>query len=254
VGGVLARREGVFLEPTLCLAALSAALVAAGGNAVNDAFDAEIDSLNRPARPIPSGRAGVVEAYLSGSALMAVGIGLGFALGWRLGCVAAAVSGLLWGYSSRLKRVILAGNAVVALCGGAAFIYGALAVHNPVPGAIPALFAFLIHLGREIVKDVEDLSGDRARGARTLPIAVGSRKALKIAAAALLLLAILTPLPHNLGIFGTGYLIIVLITVVIPILVMVNYLWRGLDHRGLGRTSLSLKLIMIGGLIALYVG
>lgn len=255
VGGVLAARYGIAVVGwTLELAGLSAALVAAGGNAVNDAFDVEIDRLNRPERPIPSGRIGIKQAFGFGIALMIIGTGLGFSLSVPLGWIALAVSVLLWGYSARLKMLPFIGNVTVALCGGLAFIYGATAVGSPLGGLIPALFAILIHLAREIVKDAEDESGDRACNARTLPIVVGIQSAQRIAVVVLIVLIASTVIPYWIGQLGSVYLIIVLIGVDIPLIVVSVRLWNNLDREGLGRISRTLKWIMLIGLVALYVG
>ncbi|MDP8228565.1 MAG: geranylgeranylglycerol-phosphate geranylgeranyltransferase [Candidatus Electryoneaceae bacterium] len=255
VGGILAANIGTTIVGwTLELAGLSAALVAVGGNAINDAYDAAIDHLNRPERPIPSGRIGVDQAFLFGIALMIIGTGLGFSLSVPLGWIALVVSVLLWGYSAWWKMLPMIGNIVVALCGGLAFIYGAMAVGNPLNGLIPALFAFLIHLAREIVKDAEDESGDRACKARTLPIVIGIQSAQRIAILVLIVLIASTVVPYWIGQLGFGYLTIVMIGVDIPLIIVSIRLWHTLNRKELGQISSVLKWIMLIGLVSLYVG
>jgi len=235
-------------------AAFSAALTAAGGNSINDAYDVSIDRINRPERPIPSGRIGNVIASIWGCTLMIFGIVIGFTTRMELGLIALLAAILLWGYSAWWKRMPLAGNFVVAICGGLAFIYGAMAVSNPLGGLIPGLFAMMIHLGREIIKDVEDVAGDHLAGAITLPVVVGSTTAQRMAAITLLFLIALTPLPYKLELLGIYYLWLVMVFVDLPLIVISAFLIRGLEQQGLSRASFALKIVMISGLIALYAG
>lgn len=253
-GGMIALDNAAPVTVRLLLAALSAAMIAGGGNAVNDAFDASIDAINRPERPIPAGLITPITAHLSGLLLMMTGTGLGFILDFRMGIIALLVFSLLELYSACFKRMPGTGNLVVALCGGLAFIYGAVAVDKMPGGVVPAFFAFLIHLSREIVKDAEDEIGDHETGARTLPIVIGSYQAQKIAAGILLLLFIVTPLPYILKLFGSTYLLMIIILVNLPLLWTIIILSKGTDHRGLSRISRMLKIMMLTGLISLYFG
>ena len=254
VGGILASDTGNVLDSTLLMAALAASLVAAGGNAVNDAYDEDIDQINRPHRPIPSGRLDYVDAFKWGGGLLVMGVGLSFIIKPSLGMIGLTVAALLWMYSLWLKRTVLLGNFAVGFCGGMAFIFGAAAVDNPAGGMYPALFAFLIHIGREIIKDVEDAPGDKLCGAMTLPVVAGKSQALKGAAMILFLLIVVTFIPYWTGKYSLVYLRLVVLLVDMPILVIILLLRRGMEHRGLSRASQVLKLIMVGGLVALYVG
>ncbi len=254
VGGIIALDGAGSVSRRLLLAGLSAALVAGGGNAVNDAFDTAIDRINRPNRPIPEGLITPLTAHLAGLMLMVIGVALGFSLGFKMGIIALCVSLLLGLYSALLKRTPGFGNLAVALCGGLAFIYGAVAVDKLTGGVVPALFALLIHLGREIVKDAEDEAGDRSAGVRTIPVVMDTEAAQRIAAAVLVLLVLMTPIPYILNIYNCTYLILVIALVDIPLLFSTIRLLKRIDRPGLSRISLVLKLTMITGLISLYAG
>lgn len=254
IGGILAGGHFVMRDELLLRAALSAALIAAGGNAANDAYDEEIDMMNRPNRPIPSGRIGYVSALVWGGVLTLAGIIVGFWISSLLGGIAIGVSLLLWGYSQWWKQSILLGNFLVAFCGGAAFIYGAIAVGDPKSGMYPSLFAFLIHLGREIIKDVEDAFGDGLWGAMTLPVVAGRGAAQRISALMMMILIVVTFIPYLIKIYSIKYLIAVIILVDIPLLTLIILLFLEMGRDGLKRTSRVLKLIMIGGLFALFIG
>jgi geranylgeranylglycerol-phosphate geranylgeranyltransferase len=254
VGGMLAGGREYLLDSTLFMAAFAAALVAAGGNAINDAYDEDIDLINRPHRPIPSGRLDYINAFKLGGGLLILGVGFSFYLMPSLGMIALTIAALLWMYSLWLKRTVLLGNFAISFCGAMAFIYGAAAVENPTGGMYPAGFAFLIHLGREIIKDVEDVAGDRLCGAMTLPVVMGNRSALKGAAIVLAILIIATFIPYWTEKYSFKYLELVVLLVDLPLVLIILFLRKGLESKGLRRVSLALKLIMVAGLVALYVG
>ena len=143
---------------------------------------------------------------------------------------------------------------MIGLCGGLTFIYGALAVGGLEDGIVPAAFAFLIHLAREIVKDVEDIAGDRRAGAKTLPIVTSERGAQQVAAVVSTVLILLTPIPYLMGLLGGWYLTVVVATVDIPLVWVVVMLFKGQDRAGLRRLSIVQKAVMVTGLAALFCG
>jgi len=253
MGGLLGKVEPEGL-PEVLLAALAAALVAGGANSLNDACDAEIDRRNRPERPVPSGRISPEGARNWGFYLMLAGVLCGFTVNIPAGIVATGVSGLMILYDYRLKRELLWGNLAVALSTGLALYYGALAAGHPAAGIVPGLFAFLINLAREIIKDVEDVAGDRSAGAGTLPIRYGSRGATLSSALVLLILIVVSPLPYRAGTLDSDYARIVLIGVDLPLAAIAIRLFFATEARVLRWISNSLKAVMVIGLAALYAG
>lgn len=238
----------------LLLACLVAALVTGGANAINDVYDVEIDRINKPRRPLPSGRLNRAQAAAFGAVFLAMALAISPFLGpWGL-CIALFVTFLLVGYSARLKRTPLWGNLTVALAAGLAFLYGGIAVDRPWPALIPAGFAFLFHLGREILKDSQDVAGDRVAGARTLPTRVGVPLALKWAGLVFTLLILTTPLPYLVGHYSLAYLVIVVLGVDIPLVYVIVSSQRDQKPDHLGRLSLLLKMDMWVGLVAIIVG
>ena len=255
VGGVIAAQQaGIPLQTTVYLAGISAALVAAAGNVVNDVYDLEIDKINRQERPLPAGKVEIATAVLWSRVLFLIGILLGFNMSLSLGLIALFVAVLLWGYSYKLKKLPLIGNIVVSLCGGLAFVYGAVAAADFKYGIFPATFALLIHLSREIIKDAEDMPGDRVVNARTLPLVIGKKLSLQIAVIPLLILIGLTSVPYLLKLYGLNYIVLVVTTVDIPLLVLMFFLTMKWDTVRLRVASQSLKVLMITGLIALWFG
>lgn len=253
-GGLISIRQDTYSLLGLSLASISAALVAAGANTLNDYYDIATDLVNRPDRALPSGKLSRASAVVWGWSLSIAGVAIGFWLSSLIGLVALAVGVLLWQYNRQLKKTCIWGNLTVAVCAGTAFIYGGLAVGRFTQALIPAGFAFLIHFAREIVKDVQDVEGDRRIGAKTLPIVVGERKALTLAAILMFLLAISTLLPWMFNIYSQNYLLLVVSTVALPLIVISSKLFIGISAIELKQVSFFLKFIMITGLIALYVG
>ncbi len=254
IGGVLAAGDSALSSTHLYFAALTAGMIAAGGNAINDVFDVKIDTINRPNRPIPSGRLSISNAVTFSILQFVSGLWFAYRLSIQLGLIAFVVTVLLILYSYSWKRSLLLGNIAVAFCGALAFFYGAIAVNNPVAGLFPAIFAFLIHLAREVIKDVEDKTGDAESGAKTFPIVYGDRASQHLTASILWALIISTVVPVLLGIYDLYFLITVIVLVNLPLIVLSYFLLRRIEPMTQKITSRGLKLIMIGGLIALYIG
>jgi geranylgeranylglycerol-phosphate geranylgeranyltransferase len=203
---------GFASRPVAVVAAVLATVFAtAAGNAVNDYFDREIDRLNRPERPIPRGAVTAREA-------------LGFSVALFFGAVAAAVVLpilaiaiavinllALVAYTELFKGLPAVGNVVVGYLTGSTFLFGAAAVGQLDQPAVLVLFALagLATVTREIVKDVEDLAGDREEGLRTLPLVVGESTALRIAGAILAVAVAASVTPYLMGTFGVLYLALV---------------------------------------------
>jgi geranylgeranylglycerol-phosphate geranylgeranyltransferase len=237
----------------LLLAALSAALVTGAGNAFNDAIDIDIDRINRPDRPLPAGRLTRRTAFVETLLLGLAGLLLAALISPFHLAVAGGVIGLLITYSIYLKNSVLWGNIAIGIVAAAAFPYGALAVAETGRSWIPAGFALLFHLGREIVKDIEDVEGDRSLGLRTLPLRWGCRTAARVAYVIYLFLIIFTLLPWIAGIYGSLYLGAVLL---VDLLLLFALFRLHRQHAALSDDSLGrlLKAGMFLGLAAIVLG
>jgi geranylgeranylglycerol-phosphate geranylgeranyltransferase len=235
------------------VAALSAALINGAGNAFNDLIDIDIDRINRPERPLPSGRISPLAAGGQTLILTTAGCLIGCWLSPWHGLVALLVSLLLVIYSIFLKNSLLWGNILVAFIGAIAFPYGALAVGDLGRAWIPALFALLFHIGREIVKDIEDVDGDRIRGEHTLPLRWGRVQAGVLAGIVYLLLLAFTWIPFFSGLYGARYALALL-----PVNALVLYvLWQLYRRRAIladDRLGALLKIGMFLGLLAVVLG
>ncbi|MFW5973433.1 MAG: geranylgeranylglycerol-phosphate geranylgeranyltransferase, partial [Bacteroidota bacterium] len=214
LGGFLVAGMSVFAGPLLIrliIASVAVASIGGAANSLNDAVDASIDRINRPDRPIPSGDASVRTAVFVWAIGSMVGIMAGFALSvWHL-TVAVVVVAFMVLYSIRLKRTLFLGNMVVSLVVATSILFGAGAVGAIQEAAYAAGFAFLVTLVREIVKDVADMAGDAAHGARTLPIVMGRKRAVAVASTVTAIVVILTPVPFLLAEYSTLYLALVML-------------------------------------------
>jgi geranylgeranylglycerol-phosphate geranylgeranyltransferase len=240
----------VALPGALLLAAFSGMALGAAGNAWNDICDADADRVNRPGeRPFAAGRISGTAARAIVVAGAVIGLAAAAAIGVRQLLVAAAALAVMLAYSPILKPRPGVGNVAVALVAGLPPLYGALAVGVPSAGLVPWALATWLHLPREIVKDVEDQTGDRAVGRRTLPLVVGQRPAEVVAAGvALLFVPASLLLPRAAG-YGGAYYLIALIP---QMAVLIAATWLLLGRvRGV---STLLKSAMVVGLGALVAG
>jgi len=238
----------------LLLASFSGVFIAAGANSINDYFDVAIDRINRPQRPLPSGRIAPKQAQRFSIILFGAGVFVSLFIHCAGFFIALGSAILLYLYSDRLKRTVLWGNITVAFVSGLAFVYGGLAVGRLAQAAVVGVFAFFFHLGREIIKDVEDMEGDRSQGVHTLPVRYGIKTAVGWATAVLVLLMGITPIPYVLKMFSLVYFLIVLAGVDLFLLYVLLSMWHTPEPRNLGRLAVMMKVDMLVGLLAVYLG
>ncbi len=187
-----------FSELNFFFLVMATVFITAAGYVINDYFDTKTDMVNRPETVIVGKLMKRRSAILLHVFLNTIGIGLGAYISLYIGMPVLAlvfvfITGLLWFYSTTYKRQFLIGNVIVALLTA---IVPLMVILFEIPllneeyglllkelksdftllilwvGAF-ALFAFLLTLIREIIKDVEDYEGDSAYGRQTLPIVLG---------------------------------------------------------------------------------
>ncbi len=278
----LARFQELMPWWILCLLILSTVLIAAGGYVINDYFDVKIDRINRPDDLVVTrhiSRDGAMRLF---QVLSGIGIISGLAVAWwarswTLGMTYIVIPGLLWFYSASYKRQLIVGNIVVAFVSALVpmliaivnadhlrHLYGEALTYTPIVGQLYvwlsgfALFAFLITLIREMVKDIEDINGDCEMECRTMPIVWGI-KTTKIIATTLLIATIaliaymafmVLPFPYNWQSFSTRYVVFGLM---IPIVCAVILLWASKTPLEYRRTQLIIKFVMFMGMLYSFV-
>lgn len=173
----------------IAVGALSAALLNAASNTINQIFDLEIDKINKPMRPLPSGRIKKFKAWIF--ALLCYGASFGLAIlvpNRQFLFIVLLTAFLTYAYSGppfRTKRFGWGANLTIAIPRGMlVLVAGWSAVRSiwhPEPwfiGLILGLFVF----GAATTKDFSDIEGDEANGVRTLPIIYGVRTAVYLIA------------------------------------------------------------------------
>ncbi len=245
---------GEFLLLKVALAAAAGGFTAAGGNVINDIFDIQIDKLNKPERPLANNTISRNSAAAFYIMLNIFSLTVSFIVGVIPFLIVLITISFLFIYSLVLKKKILLGNITIALLTGLAFIYGGVVVGNWKSSIIPAAFAFIINLIREIVKDMEDQEGDAKLGVITFPSKFGFARAKKTILFFSALLIAATFLPYLYGIYNLKFFIIVMVLVNPIIVYAMRSLFNDDSIKNLRKLSSLLKLCMLFGLAAIYFG
>jgi len=202
------------LDLDVHLAAAAAFLITGGGNAINDYFDIDIDRINKPERPLPSNRMSKSDVLMLSLTMFFVGLWISKYVNTYCAFIAVVNAAALILYAKFSKNILIVSNFVISYLVASVFIFGAFSAFDgpiwkaPFIGilAVLAACAFFMTFSREIVKDIEDIEGDKKSNARTLPIVVGMKKSRYVAilfAAVAILLSFL-PVVLPLGEFNTG--------------------------------------------------
>lgn len=159
----------------LLILIISTLFIAAAGYLINDYYDIKIDYVNKPNRVVIGKHIKRRPVLIIHSIFNFSGIFLGFFVSWWVFGINILAAFLLWLYSNLLKRLPLWGNLTVSfLTGLSVFIIYFLYYKNIELTIMYAVFAFFISLIREIIKDLEDIEGDKKFGCKTLPITLGT--------------------------------------------------------------------------------
>ncbi len=184
-------------ERALVLGFLTGLFLTASSMVLNDYADLEIDSINEPSRPLPSGAITPHRALGYGLGLMVLGLGFASILGIASFLTAGAAWLLFLTYTLIGKRTGFPGNVLVSVCVAVPFLYGAVILGSLI-GLRIALFAsvaFLANLGREVTKGIVDIDGDKAKGVKTVAVRFGRTPASTVAALFFLVTIGLSALP-----------------------------------------------------------
>ena len=251
---VIICRHELIIPGKYLLAALSASLSAAAGYVINDFFDFQADLINKPERPIPSGKISKKAAVIFYLVLLLLSMIPAYIINWIVFFIVLLTDVLLFLYSSGLKRIPLLGNLVIAFLTGFVFIFGGIVADNIYAAVIPSVFAFLLNLSREGIKTIEDIPGDKNTGIITFPQKYGINLSKKLIAVLLIVLLLFTFIPFIRGIYGIKYFVVVMVIVNPLILYVIISILRKKNQLKLKKLNLILKLNMIFGLAAIYLG
>ncbi|MDZ7796400.1 MAG: geranylgeranylglycerol-phosphate geranylgeranyltransferase [Candidatus Marinimicrobia bacterium] len=237
------------------LAIICVVFITAGGNALNDIYDVEIDRINKPKRPLPAGlisiagaRGFMVAMFVFGN-LAALFLGL-----WPFVISVLIVTPLLYWYARHLRNVALVGNIIVAFLSSMTFLFAAVAFGDISAGYVPAIYCFMLSLIREIVKDLEDLDGDKANDSNTLPVSIGENSTRVLVAIMILFFLPFLPLPYVAGLYGKWFFFIAFVGVGIPLIIMMIQLFQLKRKINYYQIASVMKIVMFIGILAIFLG
>jgi 4-hydroxybenzoate polyprenyltransferase len=272
------KHEAIYLflsDFQYALLILATVLIAAAGYIINDIMDQETDSENKPFNMVIGKGISEAMGYNLYFVLNVTGVGIGFYLSNTIqkptfAGIFIIIVTLLYLYATTFKKMLLVGNFIVAfLLGFSILIIG---IYDLLPLTFEnnqkemgiyfsllldyALFAFVINLIREIVKDMEDVNGDYNQGMNTLPIAIGVRRTVKIVfglgiIATLILLWYINIYLMNNNLYYSS--IYALLFVVGPMIFFVVKIWNAKAKKDFSLLSSVLKWVIFFGILSILV-
>ena len=162
---------------SLALVFLTGFTLTGAAMVINDYYDRDIDAVNEPGRPIPSGEVKPREAVAYSILLSAVGLAAAGLTSISALGVAALSWILMMTYSAWGKRMGFLGNLMVSTCIGLPFVYGGIVAGNVSTSLLFSALAFLSNTGREVTKGIVDTEGDSSRGVKTVAVVYGVDRA-----------------------------------------------------------------------------
>lgn len=253
---------------------VASVFIAAAGNIINDYFDLNIDQINKPDKVVVNAiinRRWVIfwHMLLSMTGLFFTVMALPVSVYWHLVLANMGSILLLWFYSTNFKKQLLVGNVIISLLTAWVILILFFAKqplqishllyvgHDEVRffrlTMVYASFAFVISLIREVVKDVEDMEGDRRYGCKTLPIVWGVQAA-KIFVAVWLVVLIAALIILQLYVLPLGWwhsALYCLVAIIAPLIWIFIKLFKAKSPKDFHRLSAVIKFVMLTGILSM---
>lgn len=247
--------RSLYQTSELTFAILTVVCYNAAANSLNDFIDFKIDQVNRPDRPLTAGLVKRNTALVF-SVLLFVGGSVTALFLSKLAAMIAIliVLPLIISYNLKLKQLPLVGNIVIALILGLTFVFSGAVFGNIKPMIIPCFLAFGLTLVRELVKDIEDMEGDRLAGLTTFPIIAGFNRAGKLTALFAVIIGVGALAPYVMDYYSFWYLAFLVLGVEIPLIILVVLFMKSPENLNFSLASKTLKISTILGIIAIYCG
>lgn len=257
------------------LLVLSTVLLAAAGYVINDIFDQETDTINRPEKVIVGKAISESRAYNIYVGLNIIGVSIGFYLSNVIqkpsfATIFIFIAASLYFYATTLKKMLLLGNILVAFILGLSVLI--IGVFDLYPATYDgnrekmgllfkiltdyAVFAFVLNLIREIIKDAEDIKGDYNQGMQTLPIVIGVNRTAKImfGLVAIAVAIVLWYTNKHLMSFDLYYAVLyVLFLVLGPLMYVLIKSWNAKSVSDFHHLSTILKWVIFFGILSIAV-
>ncbi len=257
------------------LLVLATVCIAAGGYIINNIFDVETDTGNKPENVIVGKFISETKAYNLYIGFTVIGVAIGFYLSNIIekpsfASIFIVIAAILYFYATTLKQSLLIGNIAVALLLSLSVIiigiFDLFPVTNednrPIMGLLfgilldYAIFAFIINFIREIVKDLEDFDGDLNQGMNTLPIIFGINRTAKLVFGLSFIPVILILNYININLFSAGLIygtLYGLVFIVSPLLYFTITIWSAKTTQDFHHLSTVLKWILFFGILSIVV-
>ena len=253
------------------LLVIATVCIAAGGYVINNIMDQDTDEIAKPQNRVVGVSISEAVAYNWYIGLTIVGVGIGFYLSNVIykptfASMFILVATLLYVYATNLKQIPVLGNVVVALLISISIIIIALFDIFPATDEANrnrmgeifsilidyAIFAFIINLIRELVKDMEDMDGDYQTGINTLPIAIGVSKTKIIVAIVTIVAIALLAYYVKVNLFELDYVVYYTIILIVgPLIYFGVKLLNAKEKKEFHHLSLVLKLVMFFGILSI---
>lgn len=264
-------------EWAFSLLVLATVSLTAAGYVINDYFDTRTDFINRPGTVVVGTSVTRRKAILLHTLLNIMGVMLGAYLAYYVGQLWLAaiflfVTGVLWLYSTTYKRKFLIGNLIVALLTGmvpllvmmfeAPLLINGFGEQNALSSVIRVVyywvgafgfFAFITSIIREIIKDVEDVKGDKAMGCTTLPVKWGRRGAAVLVASLVIFTMMALGVVYACLIPHLWVLIYFSIGLWLPFLLLMVLILRAKSAAAFTHASKLTKLVMLLGILFVLI-
>jgi 4-hydroxybenzoate polyprenyltransferase len=257
------------------LLVISTICIAAGGYIINNIFDYKTDMENKPKEVVIGKSISESLAYNLYAGFTIIGVGIGFYLSNVIqkpsfATIFIVVASTLYVYATSLKQSLLIGNIIVALLLSFSLIM--IGIFDLYPATYEgnqsimrllfsilldyAIFAFMINLIREIIKDLEDVNGDYNQGMKTLPIVLGTERTAKLVFG-LSFIPILSLVYYiNFYIFNSGLFLSTIygiIFILTPMIYFTIKLWSAKKKSDFKHLSIVLKWVLLFGILSIAV-
>lgn len=252
---------------------LSALLITAAGNVINDYFDQKVDKINKPEKVIVGKTVNRKMAILIHQGLNVLALGLVLWVGIsssyvELTIVPLLIMFLLWWYSPVFKKRPLIGNAVVAFCTAVVPVFAVITDLHLLKAEMTtffwkgmslytyawlwvfgvALFAFVLTMIREAVKDAQDEPGDRAGNYQTIPILWGIQRTKRYVTGWMILFLVMSGWCLTRMDIQSDMLWLIA-CLIVPMLLAMYFVNVAKSPRDFGKVSRWIKVVMLGGLL-----
>lgn len=242
--------SGEWFTIKTALAVCVTLLSTAAGNISNDIADLHVDQTHKPSRPLAAGLISVPTAWTTAALFFIISSLLSTKISFIHLLITISAAALLFVYNFSLKKIPLAGNLVVAGLSGLPFVFGGLISDTWKWSLIPFVFSTMIHLAREFLKSLEDLTGDAEFNIHTIAYYIPKDYLLLMIKALLLSVSLCCFIPFHYKWYNACYLIICIITVVIPYFYISAKMLSARKEINFPRVHQILKISMLGGIIA----